>query len=595
MSTRLTFPASMFSVACQRCGSTVRKNADSCPTCGADRSAAFGLKRDAASAASKPRGGMFEQTASAPFASAGASMSTSAGASGADTGARSGWDAKRATERIAQKAAEHRAKQIERVEQSARNAYADPRHDPDTLPGSENWTQRKTIIAGAAALVLLAGAVFYFQHDSGDDTAASGEHSVSGAIDSKYGPSTHGTIDRSNAPAMAATSKSIGGSDDMSGVRQSLSQHDLTTARARLKALSAQQQTRPEYASISDELVKRELQRDAALQLARACERTQAWACVQQNASEALSLDGSSIESQAMLERVIEHAGWVGTNPAAAKQALAASTVTNSAKLAAPAPAPAAVAVVPAPAQEKPAAPAQKTWAERRAEKRAAAAAAAAARQAAADEARANAEAKAQAKADADAAAKADKLARAQAATNALTATSTAPQARTTTRIAPAPQQPAAAQASAPKKPQYIGDSQSDATAARGAQYLGQPSAAPSASQNGSAQYIGQPETRTQAAPAPAPAPVPRPPQYIGQTSTTPSTVPHPPANAQATAQPVAQRMPPIIGQGGTQTASAQPTAAPVHQDTDKTEALERAIKQYGWSGSDSMPKQPSQ
>ncbi len=37
MTTRLTFPASMFSVVCQRCGSTVRKNADSCPTCGADR------------------------------------------------------------------------------------------------------------------------------------------------------------------------------------------------------------------------------------------------------------------------------------------------------------------------------------------------------------------------------------------------------------------------------------------------------------------------------------------------------------------------------------------------------------------------------
>ncbi|WP_277183738.1 zinc ribbon domain-containing protein [Caballeronia sp. BR00000012568055] len=528
-------------------------------------------------------------------------MSTSAGAAGAssaDTGARSGWDAKRAAERIAQKAAEHRARQIERVEQSARNAYADPRHDPDTLPGSENWTQRKTIIAGAAAVLLLAGAVFYFQHDSGDDTAASGEHSVSGAIDSKYGPSTHGVIDRSNAPTIAANSKASGGSDEMSGVRQSMNQHDLTTARARLKALNAQQQTRPEYASISDELVKRELQRDAALQLARACERTQAWACVQQNASEALSLDGSSIESQAMLERVIEHAGWVGTNPAAARQALAASTVTNSAKLAAPAPAPAAVAAVPAPAQDKPAASisTQKTWAERRAEKRAAQAAAAAARQAAADEARANAEAKAQARAEADAAAKADKLARAQAATNALTATSTAPETHTTTRTAPAQQQPAAAQASAPKKPQYIGDSQSDATAARGAQYLGQPSAAPSpsTSQNGSAQYIGQPETRAQPAPAPAqvPAPVPRPPQYIGQTSASPSTVPHPPVNAQLnaqpTAQPVAQRVPPIIGQSGTQ------TAAPVHQDTDKTEALERAIKQYGWSGSDSMPK-PSQ
>ena len=74
---------------------------------------------------------------------------------------------------------------------------------------------------------------------------------------------------------------------------------------------------------LKDELAQRELERDAALQLARACEKTSAWACVQQNAGEALALDGSNTESQAMLERVIAHAGWLAGTPPLVKKKLA--------------------------------------------------------------------------------------------------------------------------------------------------------------------------------------------------------------------------------------------------------------------------------
>ncbi len=75
-------------------------------------------------------------------------------------------------------------------------AYADPYHNnPDALPGSENWSQRKTIIAGACALALLLGATFYLQHGSSDDdNSPSADHSVSGAIDSKFGALTRGAI-----------------------------------------------------------------------------------------------------------------------------------------------------------------------------------------------------------------------------------------------------------------------------------------------------------------------------------------------------------------------------------------------------------------
>ncbi|KND58006.1 hypothetical protein BSCH_02317 [Candidatus Paraburkholderia schumanniana] len=228
------------------------------------------------------------------------------------------WDAKRASERIAQKAAEYRAR---RAEAYARNAYADSSNDPDALPGSDRWN-RKTIIASACALLLVAGAAVYLQHGDSEggndiDGAPSADHSVSGAIDSKIGPLVRGTIEAPVAPGKPAITQQRGPADTRSlapgdalhGVRVALDQHDLASARARLKALPAQQQSRPEYESLKDELVKRELQRDAALQLARACERTSAWACVQQNAGEALALDGSNTESQAMLERVISHAG----------------------------------------------------------------------------------------------------------------------------------------------------------------------------------------------------------------------------------------------------------------------------------------------
>src|SRR6478736_5887607 len=161
MTTRLTFPASMFSVVCQRCGSTLRKNADSCPNCGADRAAAFG--EDSAKPGTKQRAGMFRRAAAPAMASA------AAGAA-ADVPPSSEWNAP--------------APQKEPV----RPSYDEP--DEDVEPEPEGWNRRKTAIAGVCALVLAAGGFVYLQQDS---TGSSGEnevepstqHSASGPIDSK--------------------------------------------------------------------------------------------------------------------------------------------------------------------------------------------------------------------------------------------------------------------------------------------------------------------------------------------------------------------------------------------------------------------------
>ncbi|SAK88894.1 hypothetical protein AWB77_04833 [Caballeronia fortuita] len=636
MTTRLTFPASMFSVVCQRCGSTVRKNADSCPNCGADRRAAFGQTRETASA--KPRANVFEEATSAPLASAAASASGSSGSStfmgpdGAERvepGMRSRWT-ERASERIAQKAAEYRAR---RAEESARNAYAESSNDPDALP-SERWSTKKTVIAGACGLALLIGATFYYQLGDSDGSGGipSAAHSVSGVIDAKVGALVRGAIDAPEAgtpPAVVerrapADPRAASTGNALQDARIALDQHDLATARARLKVLPAQQQTRAEYESLKDELVKREAQREAALQLARACERTSAWACVQQNAGEALALDGSNIESQVMLERVISHAGWLapsaaaalakkvpGTGPAAA---VANGPDTGNATASAQTSAQANVAAAAASRQN---ALAQRSAQDRRVTQRSAVAA----RQSDDDLAYES---------------RADKIARGQAATAAITATTLQPPAApavATTMTKPAPatpsttQTPAQATAQAPaqaapaaqtaRAPYYLGDEDAQPSAAASARaanprtpyYLGdEPQQQPTRSANPrGAYYLGEDPPKPSAPGTRASAPRPPPSANGSQSSSAspPSTatmqaaVPRPPAAvAQALAQPVAQTGTAARGTQATAGAGASPQFANMpagsHLDSDKSEELERAIKQYGWSGGDAASKPPS-
>ncbi|WP_244197989.1 zinc ribbon domain-containing protein [Caballeronia ptereochthonis] len=573
---------------------------------------------------------MFEQTASA---SAAASMGDGERAEPTMRPSWPGWDAKRASERIAEKAAEYRAR---RAEAHARNAYADSGDDADALPGSDRWNRKKTIIASACGLVLLAGAAFYLQlGDSDSESTPSADHSVSGVIDSKIGPLVRGGTEAPAAPAIAerrkqADVRTLAPGDALQGVRAALDQHDLGGARARLKALSAQQQARVEYESLKDELVKRELQRDAALQLARACERTSAWACVQQNAGEALALDGSNVESQAMLERVISHAGWLAPSASAA---LAKKVPSPAPATAAATPnTPAARSTTTAPAQANVAPAARPNVITQRPADRRTAQRSAAAHQSAE-------EARAEAAQDS----RAEKIARGQAATNAITATTilppivattrTPPQSATQSATPPAPPQSVAkanpaptTQAPAARAPQphYIGEEESQPAAAANPHapyYIGEEPAQPAApaARTGAPRapyYLGE-DPPQPAAPAPAPrSTVPRPPQPTSQggslqpSAATMHAVPRPPAaSAQPVATVVTPRVPPLLGEPSTQsnasTRAAQPvtstaaspqfanTPAGSHIDSDKSEELERAIKQYGWSSGDA-PQKPS-
>lgn len=575
MTTRLTFPASMFSVVCQRCGSTLRKNADSCPNCGADRDAAFGEERKKERAPErvgerlslfKPAGEPAAEPAVEPAAPV--------------TGPSD----------IAPVAASLPVRSATSAELGFELGP-----DPDVLPDSEGWTRRKTVIAGVCAFALIAGGVAYMQHDNSDeDPAPSEQHSASGAIDAKDaksgGYAQSGSLPVTPAaPPVAAVERKpqvderpMSVADTVLAARSAMEQHDLTAARNRVKSLTPPQQARPDVQRLKDELAQRELERDAALQLARACEKTSAWACVQQNAGEALALDGSNTESQAMLERVIAHAGWLAGTPPLAKRKLApdiasvAPPVVTTPQAAPPVPAPAVQAATP-PAKVAVAKPAP-----------------------------APVVAPAPAPAPVTVQQKpAVAVAHAPAATPAQTHTATAapPPAResrrsatyarntqtptpatSTAKVTPAP---AIAPPVQPATPPVTASVRSTTTPLVTTTTAVAPSPAPATLPAATTPPVTTATARsTTPAPAPAPSYAAVPPPTPAVTRTAPAaattTTTPPPATVTRTAAAT------YGASGATETRPA--TRASLSDGTNPDE-LERAIKQFGWSGGDTMPK----
>ncbi|WP_050454414.1 hypothetical protein [Candidatus Burkholderia verschuerenii] len=159
------------------------------------------------------------------------------------------------------------------------------------------------------------------------------------------------------------------------------------------------------------------------------------------------------------------------------------------------------------------------------------------------------------------------------------------------------------------RAPQYIGDTQGQPASPHGPQYLGQTPAQQPAAPAAPAAQSSTPHAPRYLEQSPIQPSSSGTPQLLGN-ATAPVTAPHATA---AAARPIAQRVPVVAAQGTaaatttqaaprtavtsvntvatTATLATTPTSAQAHIDGDKTEALERAIKQYGWSGSDTMPK----
>jgi hypothetical protein len=139
----------------------------------------------------------------------------------------------------------------------------------------------------------------------------------------------------------------------------SLRTNDLAGAQAALSEALATQPDNADARLMQQDLLQRQLKRDAFVRAANACVQDRLWSCVRHNASDALAVDSSSNGAKTLLERSIREAGW--NSPALPTARGGAQATAPGAAVAAAAPpartprpaaprAPAAAVAPPAPA-----------------------------------------------------------------------------------------------------------------------------------------------------------------------------------------------------------------------------------------------------
>ncbi|RDU96347.1 hypothetical protein [Trinickia dinghuensis] len=101
----------------------------------------------------------------------------------------------------------------------------------------------------------------------------------------------------------------------LGSAQAALSKNDLRGARASLDRVLAADPSNGEAQSLREELVSREQERDVSLSAAHACVVQSRWNCVWHNAGKALSVDASSTEAKALVDRAIVESG-AATAPA---------------------------------------------------------------------------------------------------------------------------------------------------------------------------------------------------------------------------------------------------------------------------------------
>lgn len=107
----------------------------------------------------------------------------------------------------------------------------------------------------------------------------------------------------------------VSSSRTLDNIQSRLAKNDLSGARASLSGVLATDPNNGYALSLREQLVSREQARDASLNAARACVVQSRWHCVWHNAGAALSIDASSTEAKALVDRAIIESG-AATAPA---------------------------------------------------------------------------------------------------------------------------------------------------------------------------------------------------------------------------------------------------------------------------------------
>lgn len=196
----------------------------------------------------------------------------------------------------------------------------------------------------AAFALLIAFAVYLMFGESRKQDSTSGDqsaHSSGGRISlfslrhmPSASPDTNtnaGTSASNNAPARAPASlqfKDV--PDSLRAARASLAANNLADAKSANDAALAHEADNSDARQIQRDIAGREQRRDSALQNADRCAAQRAWACVQQQASEALAIDSSSAPAQSLMERAILATAWTPLSASASTAQPAAPKPANS-------------------------------------------------------------------------------------------------------------------------------------------------------------------------------------------------------------------------------------------------------------------------
>lgn len=138
---------------------------------------------------------------------------------------------------------------------------------------------------------------------------------------SRPGDNTYLHVDAQPQPEPQAEEKGMRvsraalASRTLDGVQARMAKNDLSGARASLAGVLATDPSNGYALSLREQLVSREQARDASLNAARACVVQSRWHCVWHNAGAALSVDASSTEAKALVDRAIIESG-AATAPA---------------------------------------------------------------------------------------------------------------------------------------------------------------------------------------------------------------------------------------------------------------------------------------
>ncbi len=194
------------------------------------------------------------------------------------------------------------------------------------------------VALGYAGYLLLGGDTH--RQDAGVDDSANSASTSGGSI-SPYSPaqnprnlptSTVTNVPTAKAPPapgapphprVAQHYKDV--PDALRAARAALMHNNLADAKSALSDALSLDSNNADARQLQGDLQDRENKRDVALGVANTCAKDKLWSCVHDRAAQALAIDVSSVDAQALLERVILTTGWKPLANAAASAPRAAT------------------------------------------------------------------------------------------------------------------------------------------------------------------------------------------------------------------------------------------------------------------------------